>query len=116
MRNALAGGSREGDVEKIVENIVYNHLVRLGYDVTVGQLLGGEIDFVGNKPGGQRVYVQASYIIADEGTRERKFGNLQAIKDDYPKYVVSMTPLLTRADYNGITHIHLRRFLTEGLS
>lgn len=116
MRNALAGGSREGDVEKIVENIVYNHLVRLGYDVTVGQLLGGEIDFVGNKPGGQRVYVQASYIIADEGTREREFGNLQAIKDDYPKYVVSMTPLLTRADYNGITHIHLRRFLTEGLS
>ena len=115
LRNTLAGGSREGDVEKVIENIIYNHLVRLGYEVTVGQLQAGEIDFVCKKPEGQQVYVQASYIISDEATREREFGNLRAIKDNYPKYVISMTPLVTKSDDNGITHLHLRRFLTEGL-
>ncbi len=115
IRNALSGGSREGDIEKVMENIVYNHLVRLGYEVTVGQLQVGEIDFVCTKPAGQRVYVQVAYIIAGEATREREFGNLRAIKDNYPKYVISMTPLVTRQDFDGITHLHLRRFLTEGL-
>ncbi len=115
LRNTLAGGSREGDIEKVIENIIYNHLIRLGYEVTVGQLQAGEIDFVCNKPKGQRVYVQASYIIADDATRKREFGNLQTIKDNYPKYVISMTPLVGRQDSDGITHLHLRRFLTEGL-
>ena len=115
LRNTLAGGSREGDVEKVIENIIYNHLIRLGYEVTVGQLQAGEIDFVCKKPEGQRVYVQASYIISDEATRKREFGYLRAIKDNYPKYVISMTPLVGRQDSDGITHIHLRRFLTEGL-
>lgn len=115
IRNARAGGSREGDIEKVIEHIVYNHLIRLGYEVTVGQLQAGEIDFVCVKPEGKCVYVQASYIIADETTREREFGNLRAIKDNYPKYVISMTPLVSRQDFDGITHLHLRRFLTQGL-
>ena len=115
LRNTLAGGSREGDIEKVIENIIYNHLIRLGYEVTVGQLQAGEIDFVCQKPEGQLLYVQASYIIADDATREREFGNLRAIKDNYPKYVISMTPLVSRQDSDGITHLHLRRFLTEGL-
>ena len=116
IRNALSGGTREGDIEKIIENIIYQQLVRLGYRVYVGQLQAGEIDFVCMKPDGQRAYVQASYIVADETTRAREFGNLCAIKDNYPKYVVSMTPLLTRNDDNGITHLHLRTFLLEGLA
>lgn len=114
IRNALAGGTREGDIEKVIENIIYQHLIRLGYQVYVGQLQAGEIDFVCTKPDGQRIYVQASYIIADMATRERVFGNLRAINDNYPKYVISMTPLLTRNDDNGITHLHLRKFLKEG--
>lgn len=115
IRNALAGGTREGDIEKVIENIIYSHLVRLGYDVAIGQLQAGEIDFVCTKPDGQRIYVQASYIIVDGKTREREFGNLRALKDNYPKYVISMTPLVSKSDDNGITHIHLRRFLLEGL-
>lgn len=114
IRNALAGGTREGDIEKVIENIIYQHLIRLGYQVYVGQLQAGEIDFVCTKPDGQRIYVQDSYIIADMATREREFGNLRAINDNYPKYVISMTPLLTRNDDNGITHLHLRKFLKEG--
>lgn len=115
VRNAIAGGTREGDIEKVIENIIYEHLIRLGYQVYVGQLQAGEIDFVCTKPEGQRIYVQASFIIADQATREREFGNLRSIKDNYPKYVISMTPLLTKNDDDGITHIHLRKFLREGL-
>lgn len=115
VRNAIAGGTREGDIEKVIENIIYEHLIRLGYQVYVGQLQAGEIDFVCTKPEGQRIYVQASFIIAEQATREREFGNLHSIKDNYPKYVISMTPLLTKNDDDGITHIHLRKFLREGL-
>lgn len=115
VRNAIAGGTREGDIEKVIENIIYEHLIRLGYQVYVGRLQAGEIDFVCTKPEGQRIYVQASFIIAEQATREREFGNLRSIKDNYPKYVISMTPLLTKNDDDGITHIHLRKFLREGL-
>lgn len=112
LRNAQAEGTREGDVEKIIENIIYQHLVSLGYKVNVGQLQAGEIDFVcTKKAGAKRIYIQASYIVADDSTREREFGNLHNIKDNYPKYVVSMTPLVTSNDDNGITHLHLRNFL-----
>ena len=115
IRNALAGGTREGDVEKVIENIIYNHLIRLGYEVTVGQLQASEIDFVCTKPEGNRIYVQASYIVGDKETHDREFGNLHAIKDNYQKYVISMTPLVTKADDNGVTHLHLRKFLTDGI-
>lgn len=114
IRNTIAGGNREGDIEKVIENIIYQQLIRLGYTVYVGQLQVGEIDFVGTKPDGKRVYVQASYLIGNKETRDREFGNLKAIKDNYPKYVISMTPLLTRNDEEGITHLHLRKFLREG--
>ena len=116
IRNALVGGSREGDIERIIENVVYNHLVRLGFEVAVGQLGQNEIDFVCKKSSGKKVYVQVAYLIADEATRKREFGNLRAIKDNYPKYVISATPFISQADSDGITHLHLRRFLTTGLS
>lgn len=111
VRNALVRGSREGDIEKIIENIIYQHLIRMGYEVTVGQLQAGEIDFVCTGKGGKRLYIQASYIIADDDTRKREFGNLESIKDNYPKFVISMTPLVRKNDDNGITHLGLRTFL-----
>ena len=112
LRNAQAGGTREGDIKKVIENIIYQHLINLGYKVNVGQLQAGEIDFVcTKKAGAKRIYIQAAYVIADNETREREFGNLHNIKDNYPKYVVSMTPLLTSNDDNGIAHLHLRNFL-----
>ena len=115
LRNAIAGGEREGDIEKVLETVVYQHLIRLGYTVHVGQLKAGEIDFVCSRIDGSRAYVQVAYLIADDTTYQREFGNLKAIKDNYPKYVISMSPLVNRSDDNGITHLHLRRFLTQGL-
>ena len=115
IRNAIAGGTHEGDVEKVIENVVYQNLVRLGYEVFVGQLQSSEIDFVCTKPNGEKIYVQVSYLIVNEETRKREFGNLMRIQDNYPKYVVSMTPLITNNDYEGIKHIHLRNFLKNGI-
>lgn len=115
LRNAIAGGEREGDIEKVLETVVYQHLMRMGFTVHVGQLKAGEIDFVCSRLNGERAYVQVAYVIADESTRQREFGNLKAIKDNYPKYVVSMSPLVDRSDNDGIIHLHLRRFLTQGL-
>lgn len=115
IRNAIAGGSRAQDIEKVIEGIVHQQLVRLDYKVYVGQLQAGEIDFVCSKPSGERAYVQVAYLIADEATREREFGNLKKIKDNYPKYVISLSPLIDRSDDEGVTHLHLRRFLKEGI-
>ncbi len=115
LRNMIVGSTRDSDIEKVIENVVYLHLKRLGFQVYIGQLQASEIDFVCIKPSGLRVYVQASYLIANEETRAREFGNLRKINDNYPKFVISMTPLVSRNDDNGIIHLHLRRFLTEGL-
>ncbi|MCH5214262.1 MAG: ATP-binding protein [Muribaculaceae bacterium] len=115
IRNAITGGKREGDIEKVIENIVYSHLIRAGYDVKVGQLRNGEIDFVATKHDGNRAYIQASYIIGNQDTYNREFGNLKAIQDNYPKYVVSVSPLLNESEDEGIRHLHLRKFLMEGI-
>lgn len=114
IRNAIIGGSRSSDIEKVLENIVYQQLVRMGYSVYVGQLQAGEIDFVCSKPNGERAYVQVAYLIANEETRQREFGNLKAIRDNYPKYVISMSPLVRYNDEDGIAHLHLRHFLKHG--
>lgn len=113
IRNFIVGGRRADDVEKIVENLVYQHMVRLGYEVHVGLLYSTEIDFVGKK-GDETVYVQASYLITEEKTFKREFGNLLSIKDNYPKYVISMTPYMDASNWEGIIHIPLADFLKKG--
>lgn len=114
LRNLQSEGGMDSYVEKVIENVVYKHLCHLGYKVYVGVLNAGEVDFVCTRPG-ETVYVQASYIISEESTRKREFGPLEKINDNHPKYVISATPLLTKRDENGITHLSLRKFLTEGL-
>ena len=113
LRNLKAEGNMDSYIEKVIENAVYKHLCYLGYEVKVGVLNAGEVDFVCTKPG-ETVYVQASYIVAEQATRDREFGPLEKIRDNHPKYVISATPLLTQRDENGITHLSLRRFLKEG--
>lgn len=113
LRNLKAEGGMDSYIEKVIENAVYKHLCFLGYEVHVGVLNAGEVDFVCTKPG-KTVYVQASYIISEESTRQREFGPMEKIRDNHPKYVISATPLLTERDENGITHLSLRKFLKEG--
>ena len=114
IRNSSLDTNRDRDIEKVIESIIYHQLIHDGYKVNVGQLLAGEVDFVCVKDK-HRVYIQASYIIGNDETRKREFGALKGIADNYPKYVISMTPLVTRTDDEGIQHISLREFLKNGL-
>mgnify|MGYP002693251999 FL=1 len=93
-----------------MENAVYLHLSLLDYEIYVGQHDQQEIDFVGIKQG-KRVYIQVTYLITDEKTREREFGNLMNIPDNYPKYVVSLDEFNRGSEVAGIIHLHLLNFL-----
>lgn len=91
-----------------LENIVYNELVARGYDVYTGKTPKGEIDFVAEKDG-NTVYIQVAYILADDKVIEREFGAFNAVKDNFPKYVIS----LSEGDFGGagIIHINMIDFL-----
>ncbi|MDE7334974.1 MAG: DUF4143 domain-containing protein, partial [Muribaculaceae bacterium] len=110
LRNVLAGNNRSGDIEKVMENAVYLHLKNCGYKVRIGALPNAEIDFVAQK-GNSTIYIQVAYLLATEKTIEREFGNLTKIADNYPKYVISMDPLQSIQDNNGIIQMNLRKFL-----
>jgi predicted AAA+ superfamily ATPase len=110
LRHALIG-YKQTDINKILENLVFQQLKLFGYNVTVGQLKDKEIDFVCDK-GEERLYVQVAYLIADKKTKEREFGNLLKIDDNYPKIVVSLDEA-AGGQYQGIKHINIREFLTS---
>lgn len=114
LRNLKAEGGMDSYIEKVIENAVYKHLCYLGYKVQVGVLGAGEVDFVCTRPG-ETVYVQVTYLMGEQATRDREFGPLEKIRDNHPKYVISATPFLTSRDENGIKHISLRQFLNKGL-
>lgn len=115
IRNYICGSDIRGSIEKIMENVVWNHLRRQGFEVSVGILRAGEIDFVATKSD-MRIYVQVTYLLASDDTIKREFGNLAAIKDNYPKFVVSMDPVSGGfSEYPGIEHVNLREFLKTEL-
>ncbi len=108
LRHALVG-YQPSDINKMLENIVYMHLRASGYAVTVGQLGAKEVDFVCEKRG-DRLYVQVAYLIPDKKAREREFGNLHQIRDNYPKFVVSMDKMMEGGE-KGVRHLHITQFL-----
>ena len=107
MRNALIG-YRISDISKILENIVFLHLKSAGYQITVGKDRTKEIDFVARK-NSELLYVQVCYLLKEQSTIEREFGNLQKVKNNYPKIVVSMDKT-SKASYEGIEHFHIKDF------
>ena len=115
IRNIVAGTRRDQDIEKVIENIVYQQLIHMGYEIHVGQLLAGEVDFVCTNSEKERIYIQVAYLLANDDTVEREYGSLRGIKDNYPKYIISMSPLVKRNNDEGIIHIGLREFLINGL-
>lgn len=110
IRNSVRAFNFRADIAKLIENAVYIQLLRLGYQVYTGKDGEREIDFIGEKDG-ERIYVQACYLLADEKTVEREFGNLMLIEDNYPKYVVTLDPFSPHTTYKGIRQLHLREFL-----
>jgi predicted AAA+ superfamily ATPase len=112
IRNAIVPYQQK-DLGKILENTVYLHLRICGFDVTVGKLGDREIDFVASRRG-ETQYFQVAYLIADQKTHEREFGNLAAIKDNYPKTVLSMDEFEGNS-FQGINQLNIRTFLSKPL-
>ncbi len=109
LRNSIVG-FRTADFGKIMENIVYLHLKHLGYSVSVGVTGSAEIDFAAEK-NNEKIYVQVCYLLSNEETIEREFGNLLKIQDNYPKFVVSFDEFSAQNTYKGIAHNTLLEFL-----
>jgi predicted AAA+ superfamily ATPase len=110
LRNVISGFNAAKDIGKILENMVYLHLIQCGYKVFVGKIGDKEIDFVGEK-GGMKIYVQASVTIMEEKTREREFGSLLLAQDNYAKYVVTLNDMLIGNNYKGVQCLNLIEFL-----
>lgn len=107
IREAVFGGNMK-EINLTLENIVYLELIRRGYVVTVGRTCDKEIDFVCHKKD-EKLYVQVTYLLASEETIQREFTAFDNIKDNFPKYVVSMDEFDMSRD--GIKHRNIRDFL-----
>lgn len=109
IRNIVIG-YRITDRAKLLENLVYNHLLYLGYEVRIGYIGDKEIDFIGEKSN-EKIYVQVALQINNETTAQREFGNLLKIPDNYLKIVVTDEAFLGNT-YEGIRHYSIQDFLS----
>lgn len=96
------------DIELVLENIIYLEMLRRGYQVFVGNVEQKEIDFVCEKSG-KVIYLQVSYLMPDRSTRERELAPLLCIKDNFPKYILSLDEI--NFSESGIQHQNIRDFL-----
>ncbi|RLC31501.1 MAG: ATPase [Deltaproteobacteria bacterium] len=110
LRHALLG-YREGDISGILENIVFLELKRRGYRVFLGKAGNREIDFIAEKEN-RKIYIQVAYLLTSPETVEREFSVLHSVKDNYPKYVISMDEIFG-TDVHGIKRINLVDFLLD---
>ncbi|GHV89457.1 ATPase [Spirochaetia bacterium] len=108
LREAIDGNNRR-DISRILENIIYLELLRNNYQITVGKIDANEIDFIAHK-NGEKVYVQVTYLLASPETIERGFAVYAKVKDNFPKYVLSMDEFDMSRD--GIKHINIIDFLS----
>lgn len=99
LRNFMLG-KKAMDVGHILENIVYLELIRRGYQIYVGKVDDMEIDFVAQNSQGN-TYIQVSASVRDENTLARELKPLKAIKDNYPKILLTLDDD-PDGDYEGI--------------
>jgi len=108
IRESVFGGNMR-DINLVLENIVYLELLRRGYEVCVGQIPGGEIDFVATRRE-EKLYVQIAQKIESPETEKREYGRLLDIRDNHPKYVLR-TDEFAGGNYEGIITMHVADFL-----
>lgn len=93
----------------VLENIVYNELINRNYEVYIGKIKNGEVDFLAKKDGNIK-YIQVTYEMkGNDSTIDREFGAYKSIEDNYPKYVISLDKIDLSRD--GIVHLNLIDFL-----
>jgi predicted AAA+ superfamily ATPase len=109
LRYYLLGGAAKTDAGHLLENVVYLELLRRGYKVKIGKIGDKEIDFVAQQPENRIEYYQVAQSVMDETTLSRELAPLQAIKDNYPKFL--LTRDYDRNNYNGIQHINVLDWL-----
>lgn len=109
IREAVFGGNMK-DINLVLENIVFIEMLRRGYSITVGAASVKEIDFICEKQG-QKIYLQVCYLLASEETIRREFGAYESIRDNFPKYVISLDNFDMSRD--GIIHMNIVDFLMQ---
>lgn len=110
---SLVFGGRDRDVGHVLENIVYLELRRRGYQIYIGKVGNQEIDFFVEK-GDDKAYYQVSASILDQNTYQREIALLKAVRDHYPKYIVTMDEVPMGED--GIRQIPVMDFLENHIS
>lgn len=106
LRYYLLGEVR--DSGSILENIVFLELKRRGYEIYVGKVGNKEVDFVIKNEDGIK-YIQVSLSVRDEKTLKRELEPLQMIRDNYPKYIITLD--YDKINYDGIKQISAIDFL-----
>lgn len=110
IHNAIRHFDLRKDINKLMENVVCIDLLRHGFQVYVGKSGNKEVDFIAMK-NDRKIYLQIAYMLSDDATIQREFGNLLDIQDNYPKYVVTMDEMQCGSNYRGVKQISLRSFL-----
>lgn len=114
LRNTIRGINIKADIHKLMENAVLLHLIACGYRVFVGKIGSHKIDFVADKQG-EKIYIQVTLQLTEQETAEREFGNLLAINDNFPKYVVTLNDPIIGNVYRGIIQYNMLDFLLTDL-
>ena len=101
---------KKSQIGAYLENVVYNELIARGYNINIGSIDNGKIDFIATRFE-EKIYIQVTYLLDDENVSEREFGAYKQIEDNYPKYVLSMD----KFDFsqNGIIHKNIIDWLLE---
>ena len=102
-------GYDSNTIAAMLENVVYLELCRRGYNVNIGKLSEGEIDFVATRQN-EKLYIQVTQMINSPATEDREYARLLAINDNYPKYVLRMDDFAV-GNHNGIKTLHIADFL-----
>ncbi len=102
---------RPDSIGRVLENLVHNHLKFLGYTVHCGKLGDREVDFIAMRAD-EKIYIQVAYLLSEEQTVQREFGNLLAIKDNYRKIMISFDEWF-QGSYEGVEHRSAVEFLSN---
>lgn len=111
LRNYLLG-FRNIDRGHILENVVFLELMRRGYKISIGAISGKEVDFIASTAN-EKIYIQVTETLLNENTRKRELTPLLAIKDNYPKIILTTDELFNNSDENGIKIVNIIDWLLD---
>lgn len=111
LRNALVK-TKDSDIGHVLENVVYLELLRRGYDVYVGDIADGEVDFVAINPH-ETQYFQVAATTLDESVLRRELAPFSKIYDNHPKTLLTLDTLFGEANYDGVRKRNILNWLME---